>query len=111
MEILREFKWCERYNMDYIKVSLNKNSLTIWDSYKVKKHKHMKEVIKWIESFDKKYLFNKPVWLHIAEWKVYNLLYALGYEQNRTRYTDLDDKQDIIHKIGYTILSLFYWGF
>ena len=111
MEIIREFKWCEKYNMDYVRVTLNKDALTIWDSHKIKKHKHMKEVVEWIKSFDKTYLFNKPVWFHVAEWKTHNLLYALKYEQERTKHLDLDNDHNLLHKVGYIIFSLFYWGF
>ena len=111
MNIMHEFKWCTEYNMDCVRVSLHKNYITILDSYKIKKHKHMKEVIKWIKNFDSKYLFNKPIWYHIAEWKSHNLLYSLKYKQDHTKHVDLDDKNKITHKIGYIFLSLFYWGF
>lgn len=111
MEIIHEFRWCKEYNMEYVRVSLNEHDITIWDSYKIKKYKHMKEIIEWIKSFDKKYLFNKPVWYHIAEWRAHNLLHSFEYQQNRTRHTNLDGNQNFTHKIAYIVLSLFYWGF
>ena len=39
------------------------------------------------------------------EWKVHNLLYALGIEQERSKSVDLELPQSIFYKMSYTILS------
>lgn len=45
----------------------------------------------------------------LREWKAHNLLYNLGYEKERTGSIDLDQNESFSRRIGYFILSLFYW--
>ena len=111
MEIIREFNWCKQYNMDYIRVVLNGDSITIIDSYKIKKRKHLKEVIKWIRTFDDAKLLSKPLFLHVNEWRYHNLLHLFNEYEERRRHLLLCKGQNLIHKISHTIFSLFYWGF
>lgn len=106
--ISKKFDWGQSYDINSIIVSLYENSLTIYDSYKIKNYKHMKEVLQWISSHEE-FNIKKPMWLLIAEWRTHNLLYKLNIQKERTKHVDLDNNQDWKLKLGYTILSLFYF--
>lgn len=43
------------------------------------------------------------------EWRAHNLLYSMGIEKERTRSVDLSINESWYKKIGYFILSLFYF--
>lgn len=45
----------------------------------------------------------------LKEWKAHNLLYNLGYKKERTGSVDLNQNESFKRRIGYFILSLFYW--
>ena len=108
--MLREFSWCKEYGIESLDIRINEThkTVTIYNSYKIKKYKHMKEVIETIQLYHE---FNKPVWLQIAEWRSHNLLYFLNFQRDRTQHVDLDYNQDWKLKVGYTVLSLFYFNF
>lgn len=110
MTILKEFSWCKEYGIDSLKITISEwsQSVTIYDSYKIKKRKHMKEVIETIKGY---YEIKKPVWLQIAEWRAHNFLYYFNYQTNRTQHVDLDNDMNWKINLGYCVLSLFYFNF
>ena len=113
MSLIREFAWCRIYGLDCVKVDLSSSwskVITIWKSSKIKKTKHIKEVLQWIKEFPEyAEVMKLPMWLLVAEWKVHNLLYNWGYETSRTEHLDIEPTMDWKHRVGYTLLSLFYW--
>jgi hypothetical protein len=71
----------------------------------------MKEVLNWMKNYkDYADVLKLPMWLLVAKWKVHNLLYDLKYQKLRTDYLDIEPTMDWKHRIGYALLSLFYWG-
>lgn len=110
MTILKEFSWCKEYGIECLKIAISEwsESVTIYDSYKIKKRKHMKEVIEAIKRYSE---IEKPVWLQIAEWRAHNFLYYFKYQINRTQHVDLDSDMNWKTNLGYCILSLFYFNF
>lgn len=112
MTIIKEFSWCKEYGIDHVRINIEWNWNTIWYSYKIKKIKHMREVIEWMKTYnDNEKLLAIPNWFIIAEWRTHNLLYWLNYERTRTRHLDINADYPLLHKIGYVVGSLFYWGF
>ena len=110
MTILKEFSWCKEYGIEFLKIGISEwsQSVTIYDSYKIKKRKHMKEVIEAINRYCE---IEKPVWLQIAEWRAHNFLFYFKYQINRTQHVDLDSDMNWKTNLGYCILSLFYFNF
>lgn len=110
MTVIKEFKWCKEYNMDSITFHIGTNSVQIVDSYKIRKIKHMREVLRWLKNEAK---YNIPplpsVCLMLCEWRAHNLLCDLNYKSNRTCDVDLNNDNKWYVTLGYMFLSLFYW--
>lgn len=107
MTIIKEFSWCKKYDIDSVKVDIHSNYITIYYSYKIRKKKHMKEVLNWIKGFKN---LDLPMYLLVAEWKTHNLLYNWNYQRERTRHVNLENTMFLKHRIRYFLLSLFYWN-
>ena len=106
--LIKEFGWCKEYGLDYIHITLSDSVITILDSYKVKRLKHMREVIDWVKTYDTTVC--KRSWISlVSEWRAHNLLYWLGIEKDRTTHCDLNE-ESCIHKVLYIIGSLVYFG-
>ena len=108
--IIKEFRWCKEYNIDCVTCHIGQNTVCIIDSFKIKKIKHMLEVLRWIKN-DVKYNIPKlpSVGLMLCEWRAHNLLHKLKYETDRTRSVDLNNDNKWYITLGYIGLSLFYW--
>lgn len=85
------------------------NNVTVFNSYKVKKRKHMKEVLKVIDQYREETTL--AIWYQICEWKTHNLLYELNIKRDRTKDYDINDNVSIWEKIAFVILSVFYIKF
>lgn len=113
MSLIREFVWCKLYDLEYVRVDLSsswKKYITIYRSYKITKTKHMKEVLNWLKTYPEvSEVLKLPMWVLIAEWKAHNLLYDLNYQRQRTEHLDIESTLDLKNKVGYALLSLFYW--
>lgn len=110
--LIKEFTWCKDYGLEHIVVKVSDSAITIMDSYKVKRLKHMKEVIDWvldwIGSYDTE--VSKRSWISlISEWRAHNLLYWLGIEKERTAHCDLNNETSI-RRVLYFLGSLVYFG-
>ena len=114
MSSIREVAWCRIYNLDCIKADVyngTKKFISVWKSYKIKSAKHMREVLYWMKGYPEyAEVMKLPMWLLVAEWKTHNLLYNWGYERERTQNLEIEPTMDWKYKVGYAILSLFYWG-
>lgn len=110
MQVEYKFDWCKQYQIDGISIYIGDNGINILDSYKIKKVKHMKEVLSQLSTNNeyKKIKLDKK-WLQICEWKTHNLLFNLGYKQERTKHLDLNEGNKWFIKLGYVFLSLFYF--
>ena len=108
--LIKEFKWCKAYDLDCINVYVGEEAVVILNSHKIKRRKHMKEVIRWIKSYDYCKTVNDISDLAlITEWQAHNLLYWLGYQKDRTNNCDLN-VESWYNRLIYFILSCFYFG-
>jgi hypothetical protein len=111
--INKTFDWCKSYGIDTVSVIVNpiRQTLTIIDSYKITKSKHIKEVLNWLKTDEiSENILTQPLSILVAEWKTHNLLYFLNIEVNRTKHVDMSKNMKTIEKIGYVFVSLFYWN-
>jgi hypothetical protein len=106
--LIFEFPWCDQYNIDSIKVDIHNKSFTINDSYKIKRGKHMKEVLKRVNNYAN---VNLSIHYQVCEWKTHNLLYACKYQVERTKHCDINEDVTFLEKIGFVVASLFYFGY
>lgn len=53
--------------------------------------------------------YNRSYSSLVSEWCAHNILYDLGYKRDQTKDADLDQNESWIRKLGYAILSIFYW--
>lgn len=106
-----------------IEASVNDSNTQILNSYRIKKIKDMKHIIKSLRNNlicqvirDKNIwgnendyaLFNRTIAGMIIEWRAHNLLYALNIKPFNTVSVDLNIGEPWYRKIGYFILSLIY---
>lgn len=106
-----------------IEASVNDSNTQILNSYRIKKIKDMKHIIKslrnnlickvikdeniWGNENDYA-LFNRTIAGMIIEWRAHNLLYSLNIKPFSTVSVDLNISEPWYRKIGYFILSLIY---
>ena len=109
--MIEYFEWCKEYNIKGIVIHVYKNSVNVENSYKIKKHSHIKDVVKYIKENFSEYTSVSKIDTHIlvAEWKAHNLLYWLKIERDRTAHCDLNHN-NIVKRILYFIMSLLYFG-
>lgn len=81
---------------------------TVQDSYRLWKSK---DIVRYLQELRNTLIYPTLV-INVRtiddmarEWKVHNLLYALGIEQERSKSVDLECPQSIFYKMSYTILS------
>lgn len=93
------------------KVHVSDSLLTIEDSYRVKDPKDMKRILERIRSraTGKTILDKRSIDSMIKEWKCHNLLYTFGLFKSRTKSVDLQAEQPWYVKLGYSLLSIFYF--
>lgn len=108
MILIREFKWCKRYDIEKVEVHLSDYTATIRNSYKIKRISHMIDVIKWIKAYDKT-VTQQTIFIMLAEWRTHNLLYWLKIERDRTAHCDIN-VNNWWRKTLYVVSSLFYFG-
>lgn len=97
-----------------LKAHASENNTHVEDSYKVKRIDDMQSILWMIQSEveDSSMAINKRgIWSMTHEWRTHNLLYSLGIERDRTRSVDLDIGQPWYLRLGYKILSFFYFHF
>lgn len=108
----KQFDWCSQYGLDKVKINIVSwvPSITVFDSNKITKRKHMEDVINWLKNEEKtSHIMTLPTNLLVAEWKSHNLLYKLNINPERTEHLDIEGEMSLLHKIGYVLLSLLYF--
>lgn len=110
----KEFDWCKDYGLKCVEVTFSKteslSNVNIKNSCKIKKTKHMKEVLNWLREYQEyKEMKLKPQWVQICEWKTHNLLYGMGIAPARTHDVDLNDNNPWYLTVAYICVSLFYF--
>lgn len=96
-----------------LKVNISEDCTTILDSYKVKSPWDMESILYYIkaESSADMAVNKRSISSMIYEWRVHNLLYALGILRDRTCSVDLNLNQPWYIKALYAIISPFYLHF
>ena len=106
MMLIKEFSWCKKYNIDSVTVDINpKQGFTIWNSYKVKRSRHMMDVLKTINAY---YKSRHSLQYLLCEWKVHNLLNTLKYKRV-SKHCTFNENVTLGRQILYVIISLFYF--
>ena len=75
MRLIKEFKWCRRYGLKTVEVdyNLNNKNVIIYRANKIKRLKHMIEVIRWIKQFGEyRKTFDKHIFFYLWRWKTFN---------------------------------------
>lgn len=102
-----------KFEFNNLKISakLYDSNTVILNSYRFKKIKDMKAIIRKLrESSDKTYAIHKlSMFRMINEWRAHNLLYKLNLYKNQTKSVDLDTTEPWYRVILYTVLSPFYF--
>ena len=88
-------------------VQVTDNNVHIVDSYRIKDDQEKLLFISIIRLSSPETWAKRTDESLLAEWKAHNILYKIGYKRARTKDVDLENDQDILHAIGYAILSLF----
>jgi hypothetical protein len=112
MLISKKFDWCSDYGLNKVEVYIsdNRDVLTIYNSSKIRKTKHIKEVLSWLNNIDYiKPIFNHGINIASREWRVHNLLYNLKIQISRTEHVDYKSDQSCLEAIAYFLLSFLYF--
>ena len=100
-----------KYGEYLIDVLLSTDNTSIIDSYRIKRINDMINVLKKIRNTcDNSYAIHKrSIFGMVNEWRVHNLLYFLHIKRKRTCTVDLNINQNMLVKIAYMLLSIFYF--
>lgn len=113
MVVSKIFDWCGEYNIQKVVVDIGNDEsfITIYDSSKIRKVSHMKEVLDWLKSIElTNKILQRSEYLLLAEWKGHNILYDLNFKPTHTEHVDFDIKISSIELLAYIVISLFYKG-
>ena len=104
MRLIKEYSWCKKYNIDSVTVDINpEQEFVIWNSYKIKKSRHMMDVLKTVNAYFK----TKHSLLYLlCEWKIHNLLNTLKYKRV-SEHCVFSENITLGKQILYFIMSLF----
>lgn len=97
------------FNTTYI---IKLNDTQILNSYKIKKIKDMKSIIKYIRKKYPSYVLvhnQRSLFSLINEWRAHNLLFKLNIAPNRTKDVDFTLTDSFLMKLGYFFLSILYF--
>ena len=111
MVVSKNFDWCGEYNIPKVVVNIGNNEsfITIYDSSKIRKVSHMKEVLDWLKSIElTRKILQRSEYLLLAEWKGNNILYDLKLKSTRNKHIDFDINISSIEMFVYIVISLFY---
>lgn len=99
---------------ELVDVTLTSENTNILNSHRIKSVKGMKELLLDIRGSAPSPMFairQRSIAGMIIEWRAHNLLYALGIHRDRTGSVDLNSDVKPLYKIGYFVLSMFYFRF
>jgi len=97
------------HNNSKICAELSPTSTKIIDSYKICSKSDMRSILKQLrlESYGKA-IHLISLSKMVKEWRAHNLLYDLGLFRSHTKDVDLNLDESKWHRLGYSVLSLFY---
>lgn len=100
-----------RHNKKVININLAEDNTTVINSYKIKKIKDMKAILKKARALcgDFYAIKKRSTFGMITEWRAHNLLFALKIQRDRTGSVDLELNQSWWKKVGYFVLSILYF--
>ena len=84
-------------------------SLSIYDSYRIKRISEIKDVLEVLMQYEKEYPteWDRSLSSLEKEWVAHNICYYLGYERNRTGHVDLDNNdEDRYHSLLQILVKL-----
>ena len=95
-----------------VEVTMSRDNTHIENSYKIKKRKTMKQIIRCAQISCKPddAIACRSMRGMVREWCAHNLLYNLGIARKRTASVDLDMGEPWYRRVGYFILSVLYIG-
>jgi hypothetical protein len=110
MQLIKDYSWCKKYNIEHVKINIfpEMGFFTILDSFKIKRSKHMWDVLKTVRPHFKS---KHSMLYQLCEWKTHNLLHALNIETDRTMHCDLNEDVSLYEQIAFVLISLFYFGY
>jgi hypothetical protein len=111
-----EKKFIFYFNGMIVKASISEYNTNIEDSYRFKNISSMRDILRVIraESLNdstERAISKRSLFSMVNEWRVHNLLYALGIKRDRVKSVDLNIGQPWYIKAVYTLLSPFYLHF
>jgi hypothetical protein len=108
MRLIKEYPWCKKYNIETVTIDVHPQEqyFTIRNSNKIKRSKHMLDVLKTVSGY---YKSRHSLLYQLCEWKAHNLLYALKYQRKRTEHCDINEDVTLTQQIVFVALSLFYF--
>lgn len=81
------------------------NNIKIQNSYFIKSKD---EMIRFLAKLDLE-LIDRSIISCLNEWIAHNRLYKLGLFKSRCKDCDLSANESLIRRLGYWVLSRFYW--
>lgn len=98
-------------NNKRVYVQFDRNSIHIANSFSITKSSEMKRILGLIgiAAFNRNISYSRSQGSFIREWKAHNILYKFNIKRKSTKSVDLNENENIFRRIGYFILSLFYW--
>ena len=100
------------FSGNLIQAEYNGHSISIFNSYKIKRKRDMEFILTMIEcaSYNRGIFYSRSKSSWIREWKAHNILYKLGLFKKSTKDLDLYENESKLRRFGYFILSLFSWN-
>lgn len=100
------------FNNEIFCVILGEDNSVVKNSYKIQKTSDIKSFLKKIKD-DERYS-DTTIGLRnfnglVREWEAHNLLYNIGILKDRTGSVDFELNPKWYFKVGYFLISLFYW--
>ena len=99
------------YENNLIRVKYDSSNIHIFNSHKIKRKQDMEKILSIIQcaSFNRGIFYTRSTKSWVRKWKAHNILYKLGIKKERTKSVNLNEKETMLRKFGYFILSLFSW--
>lgn len=90
-----------------LKIEVSPNNIKIYNSYKIKKKKEMKECI--TEILYKAPLYNTKRSINslVREWRTHNIFYNRGWFLSHTKDCDLESNEKLYRRFFYYIIGRF----
>lgn len=91
-----------------VKVSFNKSSIHIENSYQITDDTEKAKIIKGIFMLCPQIKEYRTLENMLTEWKAHNILFQHKYQIARTKDVDFEFKQKKLHRIGFKIITLLF---